>query len=489
MLLSVRSYGPQVGLHLTPERQELLQQQYGFKCACDSCAEGLHGRQLSSPARPAAPGKQHTAPAAWQQEAATVGLRCCSCDQQLSSESGSAGCVDGPCPGALVPATQLPVGNVSVQPLATAGYLLGSGSSSQQHAHCTVCGWVMPPNLLQQKLLALQAAAADAEAACRMKAELAEQQMPAQAQQRDRRLQQVRQALKLLQKATDVRQQHLAAGNHLLGQSHHATAVAAVEAAVLAAARASSSVGVDNSSKVTGSPANTLAQLLDSSLVILQTSLRMQTEEEVCSVLLRQQDMLQALQDSCAACTCASCSGLTGSVKAAEAVLQLSCSCSQHSSKEQRQQAQQADRQHSAQPPSAHLVADSSTMAHAGPAQAVLQESLSLAFLHFSKSAAVLARSHSADSLALAAEQAACCAAGLAFVAYSAPGGHGAAACSQRADEADGRAAHARVQLGQEGAQQGSCGGCCRCTNVLCDVAHVLQQVSATVPVHLGFTV
>jgi hypothetical protein len=90
-----------------------------------------------------------------------------------------------------------------------------------------------------------------------------------------------------------------------------------------------------------------------------------------------------------------------------------------------------------------------------------MHDSLMLAFLHFSNSVGVLACSQPADSLALAAEKAVCCAAGVALVA-------------------------AAGRKGRKGAGAGMACSCCRCSAVLQFVDRVLQEVVSVVVVHLG---
>jgi hypothetical protein len=89
----------------------------------------------------------------------------------------------------------------------------------------------------------------------------------------------------------------------------------------------------------------------------------------------------------------------------------------------------------------------------------MMHDSLVLAFLHFSRSEGVLACSQPADSLALAAEKAVCCAAGLALVAAGQKGGKGAGA-------------------------RAAC--CCRCSAALRVVECVLQEAMSVVLAHLG---
>lgn len=278
----------------------------------------------------------------------------------------------------------------------------------------------MPPDMLQAKLLLLQAAAADVDAACGIMADLSKQQ---QGHVQD--LQRVQEAVGLLQRATAARQQHLAAGNMLLGQSHHAAAVAAVEAAVTATRLAGqlTTTGGHSSSSVPGAG----DELLQQSLAVLQDTLDMRTEADVCTVSRRLQDVAHTLQQAVPACSCSTCSPSVAGAQAADTALQLACSCPQVSA------AQKA------------------------------QRSLSLAFLHFSSSVAVLACSHPADALAVAVEKAACCAAGLALVSCS-----------------------VECLPGQQHGQHRCSSSCCRCSAVLGVVGRLLQEVVAVVQAHLG---
>lgn len=409
-------------MHLTHERQEHLQQQYGFTCTCASCCQGRQGT-VSTAAVPA--GVQHVGAAEsltplWRCEAAAVGLACCNTLRPADSRGN--GSMQAACPGAVVPAQQLPAGLVSVQPLLGSLTRLGGGgnrgagrTSHDQQAQCKECGWAMPPDMLQAKLLLLQAAAADVDAACGMMTDLSKQRHVQD-------LQQVQEAVGLLQRATAVQQQHLAAGNMLLGQSHHAAAVAAVEAAVTAT-RLAEQQGGHSSSSVPGAG----DELLQQSLAVLQDTLAMRTEADVCSVLSRLQDMAHTLREAGLACSCSKCSPSVAGVQAADTALQLACSCPQVLA------AQQA------------------------------QRSLSLAFLHFSSSVAVLTCSHPPDALAVAAENAACCAAGLALVCCSVKG-------------------LPRQQRGQHRCSS----SCCRCSAVLGVVGRLLEEVVAVVQAHLG---
>lgn len=315
---------------------------------------------------------------------------------------------------------------------------------------------------MQQKLLVLQAAAANADAACNIMAGLSQVQAQEQAQQ-EQQLRQVQEAVSLLERTTEARQQHLAAGNQLLGCSHHAIAAAAVEAAVLAAAVAGVQRGDASGSTTVGESAEAVPGSLQRCLAVLRDSLAMQMEAEVCSVLLQLQQLLQDMQDKLPARSCASRSR----VQSVEAVLQLACSCSLHSTGSQQNQAQNA----------AQIVASQGRKsAHTLSAQPVLQSSLLQAFQHFSSSTAVLACNKPQDSLAVATERIACCAAGLALVICSRIGGD---SCAHQPT--------AVQQLQQQ--EQGSCSSCCRCAAVLGVVGDMLRQAVGVVEAHLGWSV
>jgi hypothetical protein len=309
----------------------------------------------------------------------------------------------------------------------------------------------MPPAVMQQKLLLLQAAAADADAACAIMAGLSQAHAQDQVQQ-EQQLKQVQEAVNMLERATEARQQHVAAGNQLLGYSHHATAAAAVEAAVLAAVVAGLQHGDASGSTAAGdTAARVLGSVLQQSMGVLQDSLAMQTEAEVCSVLLRLQQLLQELRDKVPACSSAS----SRRAQSVAAVLQLACSCYQHSTSQENQRQNTAQSLGVQGRKSAHLV---------------LQSSLLQAFRHFCNSTAVLACNQPQDSLALATERIACCASGLALVGRSRLGRMSCAGCAE-----------AEQRLQQH--EQGACG---RCSAVLGVVGEMLRQAVIVVEAHLG---
>jgi hypothetical protein len=279
--------------------------------------------------------------------------------------------------------------------------------------------------------------------------------------QQEKQLRQVQEAVRLLERATEARQQHLAAGNQLLGYSHHATAAAAVEAAVLAAANAGLQHGEASSSKTAGhSAAALLGSLMQQYMRVLQDSLTMHTEAEVCSVLLRLQQLVPNLQDKVPVYSSASSSR----APSVEAVFQLACSCYQRSTS---QEHERQDVTHS-------LAAQGRKSV-----QLILQNSLSQAFQHFSNSAAVLARNQPQYSLPLAAERIACCAAGLSLVGCSRLGGKRCAGCSLWPT--------AEQRLQQH--EQCTCGSCGRCSAVLGVVSDMLRQAVGVVEAHLGWPV
>lgn len=342
----------------------------------------------------------------------------------------------------------------------------------------------MPAGMLQQNILGLQAAAADADSACgimaavqaqgavinvhqlapaaRSAAELTNGQQE-DLQQHQRQLEHVQKAVALLRRATAMREQHLAAGNQLSGHSHHATAAAAVEAAVLA--------GAAFYHGGSGSAALTVKH----SLAVLQDSLSMQKEVEVCRVLTQLQQYMEAF-------VCAGVSRepsrhrstLDSLSQDVGAILQLPCSCMQEC------RAQLPDPQHNPAQARAGQASCRSRSAQAASVRQVLQDSLLLAFQHFSGSVAVLACSQPQDFLALAAEKAACCAAGLALVAAQ-------GACCDASPVAHVQGHEAAVVATQQGVGlQSSVLTCCRCSAVSCIAAEMLQDVEGVVALHLG---
>jgi hypothetical protein len=374
---------------------------------------------------------------------------------------------------------------------------LPGGSSidlkGRQQAACTVCGNIMPAGMLQQKLLELQAAAADADSACSIMAAVQEQRQEQGAvqnahqlqagsatelannqqeylQQHQQQLERVQKAVELLCRATAVREQHLTAGNLLLGHCHHATAAAAVEAAVLAG----SALRHGDSSRASCAAAQD-TDSLQQSLAVLQDSISMQTEMEVCNVLMRLQQCMEAFV----------CAGMSvdpsSSSRTAEnvghninAILQLPCSCMQEGP------AQLPGAQHNPAQARAGPASCNSRPAQGVSAHAALQDSLLLAFRHFSSSVAVLACSQPQDSLPLAAERAACCAAGLALVA--AMGG-----CCAASPVSPTQGAVSTVEAAQPGVGvKGSAVSCCRCSAVFHVAASMLQHVVGVVAVQLG---
>jgi hypothetical protein len=262
----------------------------------------------------------------------------------------------------------------------------------------------------------------------------------------------------------------MAAGNQLLGHSHHATAAAAIEAAVLAGA----ALWHGSSGRAPCGAAQDRC-CLQQSLAVLQDSLTMQTELEVCNLLMRLQQCMEA-------CGCAGVSreplshtSAAGSVSYdADVILQLPCSCMQEGS------AQLSGPQHNHAQACAGPASNSSRPAQAVSAHAALQDSLSLAFRHFGSIVHVLACRQPQDSLALAAEKAACCATGLALVA--APGGCCDASLLGHAQEPVARVVAAQQGVGL----MDSAVSCCKCSAVLHVVADMLQDVVSVVVAHLG---
>lgn len=344
-----------------------------------------------------------------------------------SSEDASNG-MQTACSGVVLPAAKLPAGIVSLQQLP--GHASSSSMIKAGPGACTACSWNMPSDMMRQKLLQLEAAAADADSACSIMAahQDAPQQLQQQQQQQQNALTKVQQVVKLFERATVVRQLHLAPANQLLGESHHLTAFAAVQSAILAAALA----GVEPQKSLDGNMQDGSSEL-QCSLMLLQDSLAMQTEAEVCTLLLKLQDALQDVLLAPAlrvpACTCAACQqrGLDTPLSLA-AVLQLPCSVGGQSEKQCLQPQQK----------------------HEG-VSTMLQESLLVAARHFSRSVEVLAFVQPPDALALAAEKAACCAACFALLA--------ATNCT---------------------------GSCCRCSEVSNAAAGMLQEVVQVVQLLLG---
>lgn len=206
----------------------------------------------------------------------------------------------------------------------------------------------------------------------------------------------------------------------------------------------------------------------------------MQTEVEVCSVLTHLQQCMEVLVRAGVSGHPSSGRSTAGSVSHdVDTILQLPCSCMQEGS------AQPPGPQHKPAQTCAGLAACSSRPAQAASAQQALQDSLVLAFRHFSSSVAVLACSQPQDSLALAAEKAACCAAGLALVAaMSQQGG----CCSASATgHASAQGPIATVVAAQQGINaHGSALCCCRCSVVLHAVADMMQDVVGVVATHVG---
>lgn len=285
-----------------------------------------------------------------------------------------------------------------------------------------------------------------------------QQQHQQQAQQakQQQMLAAVQRALVQAQKAVAIRQQHLAAGNSLLGHSHHLVAAAAVEAAVLAASAAATPAPASGAQSAptpaaASCPANCQQQQgcsgtatcqhhmhaslgVQHSLAVLQDCLSMRTETEVCEVLLQLQELLAVTQSRLAACSCGACTSTSsadstaGVASALRAVLQRPCNCRD--------------------------------------SQSVVQDSLALALQHLCSSSDVLSRSRPPDSLALAVERAACCAAGLALVSATAA--------------AQAGTPHEHSQPG------GDANGCCRCSAVVGLVGELLSVVVSVVTSHVG---
>jgi hypothetical protein len=211
-------------------------------------------------------------------------------------------------------------------------------------------------------------------------------------------------------------------------------------------------------------------------LAVLHDSLFVQTEAEMCSVLMHLQQCMEALERAGVSwepsSSCRTVDSLSHDV---DAILQLPCSCMQEGP------AQLQGPQHNPVHASAGQESWSGRPAHAEPTLKVLQDSLLLAFRHFSSSVAVvLACSQPQDSLALAAEKAACCAAGLALV--TAQGG-----CCDASPIGHAQGPVATVVAAQQGiGVQGSVSSCCRCSAVWHVVADMLQDAVGVVAVHLG---